>query len=212
MKMGRLKTIWMSAYLSAMLASSTAPVRGVATLAGTIDLAAAQKGFQSVAGSLGNGAWRSDSATIVSPAPQLMENDPVLSEDSMTRLIRHAQSAPKIGSIAAGFCAALGLCDGTKPLPLKMIKSSLPDVSYFFGIPPADDSKDIFVMVARPQASYVYLTDRTKKLRAAIVSDQTGVHMILNENAEKGFNAALEIFAKVAAKLPPAGTSIASAN
>ena len=57
MKNKGIRTILISAYLSAMLASSVAPMRSHVALAATIDSTAAQKSLQSAISGLNAGGW-----------------------------------------------------------------------------------------------------------------------------------------------------------
>ena len=69
MKTRRLTTILTSAYLSAMLATSVAPIRSDATLAATINPMAAQKALQNAVSSLNISGWTA-AATVTPPAAQ----------------------------------------------------------------------------------------------------------------------------------------------
>ena len=97
MKTRSLRTIMISAYLSAMLTSSVVHVRGNVVLAGAIDPTAAQQALQSAVTELTAEGWPVTAtvpATVAVPtavmstipAPQAV--DPVISEELMARLIK----------------------------------------------------------------------------------------------------------------------------
>ena len=84
----RLTTILASAYVSAMLASSVAPIRSDATLAATIDPTAAQQAFQNAVNGLNVNGWLAASTTPSAPkvatataSATRLTVDPVMTEE-----------------------------------------------------------------------------------------------------------------------------------
>lgn len=216
MKTRRLSTILTSAYLSAMLASSVSPVRSDATFAATIDPTAARQAFQTAVNSIEATNWMAASATpaaiepvakivlVNNPAPKI---DPGMTEELMARLVKYAQGNEEISTFDAKACAVLKLCDGTKALELKILQSDIKE--HYFGIPAKGNSKDILIIVRNGTTITAYLTDKTGKLRAAVVSEPTGSRLITNDEAIANFKSELKQFAKEAGDLPPTGTSLA---
>ena len=139
-------------------------------------------------------------ATNVSTNQPTTKTEPVMTEELMGRLIKYTRARVKTGTIAAGLCKVLGLCDGTKAMPFKIVESDIGD--HYFGLPPESDSKDILFFVVRDKVVEAYLTDKTGKLRAAAVSDDGTAYLITNEKAAEKFKAELALFAKEAADPP----------
>jgi hypothetical protein len=217
MKTRRLTTILTSAYVSAMLASSVAPIRSDATLAATIDPMAAQKALQSAVSSLDAAGWLAASTTgapvTTQPTPKSTPANnpppkpiPLTTAEWMARLIKFTHASPTVGVINPKLCAVLELCDGTKDMPLMIVKSDATDRALYFALPRDANSKDIVILTLTPDVDTAYLTDKTGKLRAAAVSDRTGVRLIINEKAAKQYKAEIEILAKEAEGLPPSAT------
>lgn len=220
MKTNRLATILTSAYLSAMLATSVAPIRSDATLAAAIDPMAAQKAFQNAVIGLDAAGWLAAStagtppAAQATPAPVPAKNpaskaDPVMTEELMMRMVIFAQSNEEIGSVRAKMCKILNLCDGTENMPLRLLKGDLTDADHYFAIPLDPKSKDILIMVEGNKILTAYLTDKTGKLRAAGVLQNGVAHLVTNESVAEKFAAELKQYAKEAGDLPPTGTAAA---
>lgn len=214
MKTRSLSTILTSAYLSAVLATSVAPVRSDAALASTIDPMAAQKALCGAINGLDAVGWLAASTTasvsvppvaVVTPPPA----DPVMTAELMARLIKYTRAVEKTGALSAVVCKALDLCDGSKDMPLKYAVSDSTDGKHYFGLRPEAGSKDILIVVIRETTLEAYLTDKTGKLRAAAVSRDGTVSLITNESAAAKFKAELSLFAGEAGTLPPTGTAVA---
>ena len=220
MKTRRLTTILTSAYLSAMLATSVAPIRSDATLAATIDPMAAQKALQSAVNGLDAAGWLAASTAGTPPAAQAMpaivpvnnpapKADPVMTEELMMRLVKFARSNESISTVRAKMCKILNLCDGTENMPLRALTGDLTDAAHYFAVPVDPNSKDILIMVEGPTSLTAYLTDKTGKLRAAGVYENGVAHLVTNESVIEKFKAELQQYAKEAADLPPTGTATA---
>lgn len=217
MKTHPVSAILTSAYLSAMLTSSVAPVTGKATLAAAIDPMAAQKALQNAASGLDAAGWAAAVTEIPaprqSPPPPVPVKvtpkvDPVMNDELMARLIKLAQEQKEPGIIPANICAIFRLCPGTAKMPVKMLETENPE-GHFFTMPWAPGSKDIILIHKHDDVLDAYLTDKTYTLRAAAISDATGARLIINEKAAEKFKAELAILAREAADLPPAGTAVA---
>lgn len=208
-----------SAYLSAMLTSSLAPIRNNAIFAATVDPSAAQKALQNAVSGLDAAGWAAAVASTPSPsqsAPAPVpvkvtpKTDPVMTEELMARLLKYARGLEPKSTLSPGFCKVLNLCDGTKDLPLKLAESEVAtEGRHYIGVTAEPDSKDVLIVVIRPTHVEVYLTDKSGRLRAAAVSENNPAHLITNEQAEKKFKAELSMFAGEAATLPPTGTAVA---
>ena len=216
MKTRRLSTILTSAYLSAMLASSVAPVRSDATLAATFDPAAAQKALQSAVSGLDAGGWITASTTATQASPMVAaklapQNAPPKAEPAITELIARAlilaRGTTLVSTLDGKTCRALGLSDGSKDMEMRMLESDIKQ--HYFAIPITPGSKDVLIIAKVGTTITTYLTDKTGVLRAVSVSTPTEAHLILNESAAAGFKAEMAQLAKEAAKLPPSGTAVA---
>lgn len=219
MKTRRLTAILTSAYLSAMLATSVAPIRSDAALAATIDPSAAQKALQSAVHSIDTSGWLAAStdpsttapavaiASVSNPPPKA---EPVMTEELMARIIKLTRDSRDAGSsVTARICKVLDLCDGTKDMPLKIVTSDSTDGVHAFGLPLDPNSKDILIMVMHDTVVETYLTDKTGKLRAACVLENRIAHLITNEKAAEKFKKELSLFAgEAAGSLPPTGTVV----
>jgi len=218
-----LRTIMISAYLSAMLTSSVFHVRGNLVLAAAIDPTAARQALQSAMAGLNAEGW-AGLATIPAtvalptavmseiPAPQAV--DPVISEELMARLIKRTLANEKDTWITAPVCKILGMCDGTSHLPVKQITATKPDGKHHVEVPLKEGFKDIVVTFNNGSVLEYYLTDKSGNLRAAATSglDGSGLRLITNEQAAEKFKAEMQLLAKLAEKLPPTGTAVAAGN
>ena len=218
MKTRRLSTILTSAYLSAMLASSVAPIRRDATLAAAIDPLAAQKALQNAVSGLDAAGWMASSTSGASSAatqltPKVVpittppKTEPVMTEELLARLIKYTRNVEGTGTVSAKICKVLDLCDGTKSLTVKLAGTDVADVSHYIGLPVNADSKDVLIMMQRGTFVEAYLTDKTGRLRAAAVLENGTARLITNEKAAENYKKELSFFAGEAASLPPAGTA-----
>lgn len=208
-----------SAYLSAMLTSSVAPINSNATLAAAIDPMAAQKALQNAASGLDAAGWAAAVSDIPSPsqaAPTAVpvkvtpKADPVMTDELMARLIKFTRSVPMTGGVDARICQIFDLCDGTKDMPLKMAEDeTAPTGDHFFTLPLDADSKDILILVKYDTHIEAYLTDKSRNLRAACILKGGVARLITNEKAAAKFKAELSLFASEAASLPPTGAAAA---
>lgn len=207
-----------SAYLSAMLTSSVAPIRNSSVFAAAVDPTAVQKALQTAISGLDAASWAaavndapSPSQTTPTPIPVKIapKADPVMTDELMARLIKYTRELEGEGTLGAKLCKVVDLCDGTKAMPLKLAQSDSTDGNHYFGLPLDPKSKDVLFMVVRPGRIEVYLTDKAWKLRAAAVSENKVARLITNEKAAEGFKAELSLFAGEAAGLPPTGTAVA---
>jgi hypothetical protein len=220
MKREALKPVLMSAVISAMLAPSSAPLRRDAIFASTFDPAAAQKALQTAVNGLETADWApSATAYAADAAPAQVvavdnpprKSEPVMTEELMGRLIKYTRSLAEVGGVNSELCRVMDLCDGTKPLPLKLAESeTAPDGQHYFGLSPNVTNGDILIIVKHNTVLEAYLTDRTGKLRAAAVHENGSAHLITNEKAAEKFKKELSLFAGEAGSLPPTGTSVAS--
>ncbi len=220
MKNRRLTTILTSAYLSAMLATSVAPIRSDATLAATIDPMAAQKALQNVMSGLDASGWLAASTAGAPPAAQATPTlvpvnnptpkaDPVMTEELMARMLKLAREYPGTSTVSRHICSIFNLCDGTADMTVKLLLGDLTDAKHYLAISAGPNSKDVLIMVKRDTVVDCYLTDKTGTLRAAAILDKEEIHLITNEKAADKFNAELKQYAKEASALPPTGTAVA---
>jgi hypothetical protein len=142
---------------------------------------------------------------VLAQSPHTTLSAPVMNEELMGRLIKYTRSYEDSGNrLVARVCKILDLCDGTMDLPLHAAKSDSTDGSHYFALPLEPDSKDILILVMRDTILEAYLTDKTGKLRAAAISENSVARLITNEKAAEKFKAELALFAKEANdQLPP---------
>jgi hypothetical protein len=127
-----------------------------------------------------------------------------MNQELMGRLIKYTRDGKETGSVNARICKVFDLCDGTKDLPLKLAKSDSTDGRHYFGLPVEANSKDILFVVITATTLEAYLTDKTGRLRAAAILENSIARLITNESAAAKFKAELALFAKEAAEqLPP---------
>jgi hypothetical protein len=215
-----LKPILMSAIISAMLAPSVAPSRGDAILASTIDPVAAQKALQAAISGFETAGWASATGVSVSAYPAeaitganiSSSSDPVMNEELMARLVKYTRGNTGLGALSAPICKELKVCDGTAALELQVVKSDAPNGTHYFGVPISPESKDVLFVVMYDWGVEAYLTDKTGKLKAAVVSRNGVAGRISNEKAADGYKRELTLFASEASDLPPTDTSVASTN
>lgn len=209
-------TILTSAYLSAMLTSSLAPIRNNTIFAAAVDPMAAEKALQNAVSGLDVAGW----AAAGTPAPSQPTSqpvpvkvtpkaDPVMTEELMARLIKYTRGVKDSSTLSARLCKVLDLCDGTSEIQLKAAESESTDGHHYFATPLDPKSKDVFIIVIHDERSEVYLTDKTGKLRAAAVVENDAARLITNEKAATKFKAELSLFAGEASTLPPTGTAVA---
>lgn len=204
-----------SAYLSAMLTSSLAPIRNNTIFAAAVDPAAAEKALQNAVSGLDAAGWAiaatpAPGQTAPTPVPVKVtpKTDPVMTQELMARLIKLTQEQTKLGSISAPVCAVFNLCDGTAKLPTRGIETEEPAGTHFM-IPATPGSTDILIVEEMKDGSLeAYLTDNTFTLRAAAIAVTTKTYLITNEKAAAKFKAALSHLAREASALPPTGTAV----
>jgi len=220
MKTHPITAVLTSAYLSAMLTSSLAPIRNNAIFAAAVDPSAAQKALQTAVSSLDAAGWAAAVAATpapVPPAPKSVpvtitpKSDPAINEELMARLIIRTLQSKKPATMGIPICKIFGLNDGTVDIPAKKVSETVPEGKHMFVVPTEEGSKDIVILFKRADIAYgeYYLTDKTGVLRAAAVMDDAGIRLITNEQAAAKYKAELELFAKLAKDLPPAGTAVA---
>lgn len=218
MKTRRFTTMLMSAYLSAMLASSVASQRPNAALASTVDPAAARAAFREAVSGIGASGW-APSATAMPGAPAAESQviairvappaDPVMNDDLMGRLLKLIAEQKEPSTIPANICVLFSLCDGSAPLKLRMVETENPSGDYM-AMPMKDDAKDVVVIRKMADGTIqFYLTDKTRKLRAAAISEKGAGRLVLNETVAKNYESTLSHLAKEAQDLPPLGTAVA---
>lgn len=217
MKTRRLSTIMMSAYLSAMLASSLAPMAGNLALAGTVNPSAAQAAYRDAVNSL-DATWLAATTASVATAPEPQvaisrstpPSDPIMSEELLGRILKLLANQTRPGSIPPEVCVLFKMCDGTAKLPVRMIQTDNPKGSYMTvkWEGPVDD-----IVIARRMADgslHFFLTDKTLKLRAAAISENGVGRLVLNETLVESYKATAAHLAREAELLPPTGTAVAS--
>lgn len=212
-----------SACLSALLAVSMTPL-SYATVGTPIHPLAAQQAFKSVANGFGAAGWAAPSAAEIAsiPIPESKKSapasqpksDPVMTDELMARLIKATRAFPMTGGVSAPTCKILDLCDGTAPMPLKMAEAEImtDGAQHWFSLPTNADSTDILILRKTDVAIESFLTDKTRKLRAAAVQTNGVARLITNEKAAEQFKKELALFAAEAAGLPPTGTAVAGTN
>lgn len=213
MKTRRLATVLTSTYLSAMLASSVAPI-GRSILAAPIDPAGAQAAFDQAIGRLDPAGWVAAAPTVVpvtlkaEPSPA---NDPVMTPELMARIVKFARNLPSNGTLDGSICKVFGRCDGKTDLPIKSVNSDT--AGHHIALPLDTKINDIYIVINLADGtSRGYLTDNLGTLRAAAIYENKVWRLITNEQGAAGFKAEMNLFANEAQGLPPSGTSVAAAG
>lgn len=220
MKIHPITAVLTSAYLSAMLTSSLAPIRNNAIFAAAIDPSAPQKALQNAVSGLDAAGWAAAVAATPAPVPPVAKIipmnptpkiEPIISEELMARLITRTLASKKPGTIGASLAKIFGLNDGTGELPFKQVSETHPEGKHYFTVRNQEGTNDIIIAFKLPDNTYgeYYLTDKTGVLRAAAILENNDFHLITNEQAAAKYKAELELFAKLAKDLPPAGTAVA---
>ena len=215
MKTRRLATVLTSAYLSAMLASSVAPIGRSLVLAAPIDPSTAQAAFNDAVGRLDAVGWIAASAAAPTPAPAIVKvlpanppvPDPGMTEELLARIIKFTLGRPSTKAIDAKICKIFDMCDGTVDMPMKVIESEVKE--HFIAMSPIPGSKDIVIMYRENGSMHCFLTDKTGVLRAAAVSVNGEMKLITNEKAAASYKTEMTMLAKEAGGLPPTGTAVA---
>lgn len=220
MKTHPITAVLTSVYLSAMLTSSLAPIRNNAIFAAAIDPSAAQKALQNAVTGLDAAGWAAAVAATPAPVPPAPKGvpvdptpkvEPIISEELMARLITRTLASKKPNTVGTRLSKIFGINDGTVDIPAKIVSEKVPEGKHMFIVPTQEGSRDIVIAFKRADNAYgeYYLTDKTGGLRAAAVIDDAGIRLITNEQAAAKYKAELELFAKLAKDLPPAGTAVA---
>jgi hypothetical protein len=209
-------TILTSAYLSAMLTSSLAPIHNNAIFAAAVDPSAAQKAVQNAVSGLDAAGWAAAVAATPAPVPPVPKSvpvdptpkvEPIISEELMARLIARTLASKKPNTMGTRLSKIFGINDGTVDIPAKEVSEKTPEGKHLFIVPTQGGSKDIIIAFKRADNAYgeYYLTDKTGVLRAAAIMEGDTEHLITNEQAAAKYKAELELFAKLAKDLPPPG-------
>lgn len=219
MKTSRLTTILTSAYLSAMLTSSVAPIRSNAAFASAIDPMAAQKVFRGAISGLAADGWGgavqitdvvTPNAAVIPVVQNTLAPEQLISEELMTRLITRALASKKPTILPEATCTTLALCAPGEVLPVLQISEPVPDGRHVFTVTLKEGNKDVIISYVRTGYSEIYLTSRTGVLRAAAIWETaSGARLITNEQAAEKFKSELRLFAKLALELPPTGAAVA---
>ncbi len=200
MKISPIRTIAISAYLSAMLASSVAPIRTDATLAAPFD----PEIMRVMAESLNGGVSTPNQAAVSAPAPipVTTHSDTEQTIDAISRLRAFTLSGPDETHIIAKAARVLGLAD--REIPTKQIVSTLIDGKLYFTVSIQPNSDDILLTVKRNGIPLtLYLTNSNLELRAAFINEPGNPHQIAPEQAGRDFKILLQYWAEQAKTLLP---------
>lgn len=207
-----------SAYLSAMLTSSVAPIRNSSIFAATVDPTAAHRAFQDAVSGLDASGWAAavagnpstpPPAPIAVPVPAPVA-EPVMTDELMARLIKFASIGGSNSVMPKKISGIFGLNDGTEDLPIMQATEPLPEGKHYFMLSAKEGSNDV-VIAFKPVVKgdiRAYLTNRSGVLRAAAILNSQGIRLITNEQAARDFKAEMQLFAKIAKNLPPAGAAV----
>lgn len=214
-------TILTSAYLSAMLTSSVAPIRNSSIFAAAVDPTAAHKALQDAVSGLDASGWATAVANTPSAPPPASNivpvNDPapkaepIMTEELMSRLIIFTSTEGANTFMNEKLAGVFGLNDGTKKIPVMQVSEPVPDGKHFFMVTTKEGSTDIVLGFKRATGgdTRAYLTDKSGVLRAAAIMSFQGTRLITNEQAAKDYEAEMRLFAKLAKDLPPTSTAVA---
>lgn len=211
-----------SAFVCAFFAAAMIPRSGHAAVAAVNSTpVAAQKAFQTALTGLDASGWpaAAEAASVAQPTPTLSpkappaKTDPIMTEELMARLIKVVSTFNPKASLDKDICKVLDLCDGTVDLAARQAKAdnSTDGWKHTILLPATPGSKDVIFARMTPGSLEVYLTDKTGKLRAAVVQkdDGRGPRLITNEKAAEQYQKELALFAEEAAGLPPTGAVVA---
>ena len=196
MKISLIRTVAISAYLSAMLASNVAPVRNNATLAAPFD----PEIMRVMAENLNGGAPISHQTAISAPAPITVATNQGSKHtiDAISRLRAFTLSGSDNARIIAKAARLLGLAD--REIPTKQIASTLTDGKLYFTVSIQPNSDDIFLTVKRNGAPLtLYLTNSNLELRATLVNEPGNP---ISEKTDADFQALLQYWTEQAKTLP----------
>ncbi|UPT74259.1 MAG: hypothetical protein M0D55_00350 [Elusimicrobiota bacterium] len=125
-----------------------------------------------------------------------------MSEEMLARLLKLADEQQKPGSIPANVCLLFKMCDGSAKMLVRMVQTDNPKGDYITK-PWEGTSEDIVVVRKNADGTlHYFLTDKTRKLRAAILAENGTSRLVLNETLAPSFEATMAHLAKEAADLP----------
>lgn len=217
-----LRTVLTSAYLSAMLASSVAPVRSDATLAAAIDPSAARSALASAVATVNASGW-SDAkvapAKVAEPAmtaPQAAPAADPTTTELIARLTKRAIKAQTDSVIDASIARIFGLGDGSANLPAKTIFKILPEGKYLFVIAMKNGAPtgDSIIALNDGPTIHSFLIDKDGNLRSAALTTNTTIQPVTIDAASTAqFKSTLTVLTNLAQALPPTGgTTVAAAG
>ena len=195
-----LRTFMGSAYLSAMLASSTAPLRHNTTLAAAIN----PHVLQSIAEGMEISVPTPVMTDLPTPVAVAMFSDTQLSLDALNRIREFTLTAPHETYISSRVAKLLGLEGDDQRVPVKQISYEPSDGKRYFTVSTKPNSDDMVFSIRPNETTLImYLTSSKLILRAALVIESGNAHLITNEQAAAGFKALLQFWAEKAKTLPP---------
>lgn len=222
-RLNDLRTILISAYVTAMLATSVAPIRSDATLASALDPNAASKALAAAVSGVGAAGWQAEPmvAKVVAPEAQIavaaapLTANPAITDEQLARLVVRVKKQP-VTMIGANISRILGLGDGTAEVPVKQMGKTIDGKDHVFMVVMkngVESDQYIFAMRVPSVTIDSYLTDKSASLRLATRTTSADIIIVPNDQAATGYNAELALMASLADKLPPTGgTTVASSG
>ena len=214
MKISSLRTIAISAYLTAMITSSVAPIRSTATLATPLD----SEILNVMAANLNGGLSVPEQAVVTAPAPVAvaMLTNPLLSNDAINLLREYTLSKPNGTFFNAEAAQMLGLAENKVPMKQISTKFSdeLSDGKRYFAVSTEENADDIFLVVENNSApKRIYWMNSKLVLIAALIDSPGNPHLIystkkgiLSTETVDDYEALLEFWTKKANKLSTSAT------
>jgi hypothetical protein len=129
--------------------------------------------------------------------------EPALSVENLQKLRKIALTAPKATNLDAPVVKLLGV--GADLVSVKQFKADTAVGRYVLTVPVKAGADDLLLSFRDPSGTtYTYLTDGTRVLRAAMVSDADGNRSLAADAAAAGFQDSLKAWNTIAprVKLP----------
>jgi hypothetical protein len=190
-------TILRSLYLSAMAVSALFPFTDGPVLAAAVNADAALSGLRSAAAQWGVAeiappkvAEPKAVLAIIDPRAQ-----PHITEPNLKKLLDLVAASRKQATADKAITRLLGITTGEEAIDLKAIAKTVDEVRHTLAVSQKPGSDDLLLVVARPQAPTIYYLTNTKLvLRAACVVENGQPRLIVNEQAQAGFQSELKFY------------------
>lgn len=190
-------TILRSLYLSAMAVSALFPFTDGPVLAAAVNADAALSGLRSAAAQWG--VAEIATPKVAEPKAVLAAIDPNaqshISEANLHKVLARVAASRKAATAYKSVTRLLGITKGDEAIDLKAITKVVGDIRHTFAVSQKPGSDDILILTISPDGSTtVYLTNTKLVLRAACVVENGQPRLIVNEQAQAGFQSELKFY------------------